>query len=133
MKLRFRAASPVQPVLTTSTETEALPEPVVETTVTTPTIELRAVSVPDGPGNSWGNGKSVIDGWVCALAPYPIGTGVGCYQSVSGVYTNSDPTSPSYGNTYNLPCVPYWAGGSCFEYQSQAQGSPACLSFCLQS
>ena len=132
-KLRFRAESPIQPALTTSVEVDALIEPIIETTVTTPTIELRAVNVPAGPGNSWGDGKSVIDGWVCALAPSPIGTGIGCYQTIAGLYTNTNPTSPNYGHTYAVPCVPYWAGGSCFEYQSQAQGSPACLSFCLQS
>ena len=36
--------------------------------------------------------------YVCATIPYPQGGGTGCYDS----------------GLYNLPCIPYYAGGSCF-------------------
>ena len=133
-KLRFRADSQIQPTITTTTTTEALAEPTIETTVTTPTtIQLLSVTVPPTPPTSWGNTESNVNGWVCALAPFPIGTGAGCYYSLYGVYTNSNPSSPNNGQTYNLPCIPYFQGGSCFEFKSQGSGSPACESFCLQS
>jgi len=127
-KLRFRATTNIQPVI------EAVDNTVtIETTVTTPTtIQLVSVTVPTGPATNWGN-SGTANGWVCALAPSPIGTGMGCYESIAGVYTNTIPGSPNNGLTYLLPCIPYNQGGSCFQHKSQATGSPACQSFCLQS
>jgi len=141
MRLRFKAKNPIYPVIdmTTDVEMEAIETevtPTIETTVTTPTTIIPlAVNVPTGPRNNWGNDftKSTTDGFVCANAPHPIGTGVGCYRSINGIYTNTNPSSPSVGQTYVLPCIPYFAGGSCFEFQNQADGSPSCNSFCAQS
>ena len=131
-KLRFRATTNIQPVIATVDET--IDDTVtIETTVTTPTtIQLLSVTVPTGPTTNWGN-RGAANGWVCANAPFPIGTGTGCYESIGGTYTNTIPGSPSNGITYLLPCIPYNQGGSCFQYKTQATGSPACESFCLQS
>jgi len=94
------------------------------------------VSVPPNtpmPSNNWGQGKQFADGYVCAYAPHPVGTGVGCYLSIGGVYTNDIPSSPNYGMQYGLPCSPWYTGGPCFEYEYTTIGSPACMSYCLQS
>ena len=131
-KLRFRADSQIQPTIETTTSTEALAEPTIETTVTTPTIEALSVIVPPTPQTNWGN-SGVANGWACVLAPFPIGTGAGCYETIGGIYTNTIAGSPNYGYTYQLPCIPFYQGGNCFEYKNQAQGSPACESFCLQT
>jgi|TARA_B100001758_G_scaffold241722_1_gene248925 hypothetical protein len=144
MRLRFRAKNPnyepINMVTTNSSEVEVIETeevtPVIETTVTTPTTIIPlGVNVPSGPRNNWGNDFTTtgVDGFVCANAPYPIGTGIGCYRSINGLYTNTNQTSPSFGQTYVLPCIPYFAGGSCFEFENQSTGSPSCNSFCAQS
>ena len=72
---------------------------------------------PDEPA-PWDAGSGAINGWVCAYAPFPVGTGAGCYYSQNGVYTNQNTNSPNYGLMYNLPCIPVgYPGGSCFQYQ----------------
>tara|TARA_R110000744_G_scaffold67860_1_gene138291 strand:- start:77 stop:1852 length:1776 start_codon:yes stop_codon:yes gene_type:complete len=107
---------------------------------TTPTVDspfsVVPVNVPPNtpmPSNNWGQGKSFADGYVCAYAPYPVGAGIGCYLSINGVYTNSNTDSPNYGNQYGLPCVPWYAGGNCFEYQHSSVGVPACQTYCLNT
>ena len=82
-KLRFRATTNIQPAIETETVDNTV---TIETTVTTPTtIQLLSVTVPTGPTTNWGNTESNVNGWVCALAPFPIGTGAGCYYSLYGV------------------------------------------------
>jgi len=133
-KLRFRAKTniPTNPPIGPGNDIPILPSGEIPTNVIEPTISKVSVNVPLSPTGNWGNSNSSV-GWVCANAPYPIGTGVGCYESIGGFYTNTNNSSPSYGTQYQLPCIPYFAGGSCFQYKDQGTGSPACQSFCLQS
>ena len=94
-------------------------------------IQLIPVTKQMGPQepSRWGAGSGALNGWVCTNAPFPIGTGIGCYESTGGIYTNT-----STGQSYNLPCIPVgYPNGSCFQYKHSNQGTPACEAHCLHS
>ena len=89
--------------------------------------------------NGWDSGSSVVPYYVCADAPWPIGTGAGCYEAVNGIYTNNISSSPNFGLQYQLPCQPWHQGGSCYgflwSYQIPATypNEKACNDNCLYS
>tara|TARA_R110002020_G_C16271083_1_gene771115 strand:+ start:285 stop:1391 length:1107 start_codon:yes stop_codon:yes gene_type:complete len=91
------------------------------------------------PTNGWDSDSSMVPYYVCAYAPWPIGTGAGCYEGVNGVYTNTNAASPNFGNTYPLPCTPWHQGGNCYGFLWASQipvqypGEQACNDNCLYS